>query len=169
MNPLITLCLSTLLGVTFFNSLLRSFRHSQDAGLVRLGELSPRFEKNAARWEANWLGIVGLMTLIGGTFQITTISTAVLLYLRTFGEWTPAGVLVILLCGLVYILLATSLPVVLSEYYADRITLWGLPIADLFYRVLFPLSFVISTVERLLHIQLAHSSDSGNRPSAGDE
>ncbi|MGA0333680.1 MAG: hemolysin family protein [Kiritimatiellia bacterium] len=169
MNPLITLCLSTLLGVTFFNSLLRSFRHSQDAGLVRLGELSPRFEKNAARWEANWLGIVGLMTLIGGTFQITTISTAVLLYLRTFGEWTPAGVLVILLCGLVYILLATSLPVVLSEYYADRITLWGLPIADLFYRVLFPLSFVISTVERLLHIQLAHSTDSGNRPSAGDE
>ncbi|MDF3128217.1 hemolysin family protein [Kiritimatiellaeota bacterium B1221] len=169
MNSIYPLCLTSLFGVTFFNTLLRSFRHSQDAGLIRLGELSPRFEKNAERWEKHWLEIVGLMTLIGGAFQITTIASSVLIYLELFKTFNALSGLVIFISGICYILLATSLPVVLSEYYADRITLWGLPVADVFYRVLFPFSFVISTVERMLHIQLAHNKDSGNRPSAGDE
>lgn len=158
-----------LAGVSFFNSLLRSFRHSQDAGLTRLGEHAPRFEKNAARWEKHWLEIVGLMTLIAGACQITTISSAVLLYLDYFDGFTPLGLLLVGISGVGYILLATSVPVVLSEYYADRITLWGLPLADVIYRVLFPLSFLISAVERMLHLQLSHSKKTGNRPSAGDE
>jgi CBS domain containing-hemolysin-like protein len=169
MNSLLFLYLGTQLGVTFFNTLLRSFRHSKDAGLSRLGEHAPRFEKNADRWEKHWLEIVGLMTLIGGAFQITTITSAVLIYQNLFTAFTPLSAAYIGVTGICYILLATSLPVILSEYYADRITLWGLPIADLVYRVLFPLSFLISAVERMLHLQLAHSKESGNRPSAGDE
>jgi putative hemolysin len=169
MNSLLFLYLGTQLGVTFFNTLLRSFRHSKDAGLSRLGEHAPRFEKNADRWEKHWLEIVGLMTLIGGAFQITTITSAVLINQNLFTAFTPLSAAYIGVTGICYILLATSLPVILSEYYADRITLWGLPIADLVYRVLFPLSFLISAVERMLHLQLAHSKESGNRPSAGDE
>ncbi|WFB35008.1 hemolysin family protein [Kiritimatiellota bacterium B12222] len=169
MNTYIPLGIGTLLGVTFFNTLLRSFRHSHEAGLTRLQELSSRFERNADRWEKQWLGITGLVTLIAGACQITTIVTAVIIYQDWFDHLQAVSIPLILLCGVLYILLATSLPVVLSEYYADRITLWGLPFADLLYRVLFPLAIVISTVERMLHLQLAHSEDSGNRPSAGDE
>lgn len=169
MNPLITLCLSSLLGVTFFNSILRSLRHSKEAGLTRLGESSPRFEKYAERWEKHWLEIIGLLTLISGFCQISTISASVLLYQEWFETIQAVGIPVILLSGIAYILLATSLPVVLSEYYADRITFWGLPFADILYRILFPLSFTISAVERLLHLQLSHDDILGNRPSAGDE
>jgi len=169
MNPLLMSCAASLIGVTFFNSLLRSFRHSQDAGFTRLGEISPRFKKNAERWESHWPGIFGMMTLIGGVFQILTIASAVLLYLQLFGEFSALGGAVIVAWGIVYILFATSLPLVLSEYYADRITLFSLPVADLFYRVLFPLSFIITLVERMLHLQLSHNKDTGNRPSAGDE
>lgn len=169
MNSHLTLCISSLIGVTFFNSLLRSLRHSREAGLTRLGEISPRFEKNADRWEKHGPEIVGLMTLIAGALQISTIGSAFLLYMNWVGELNVYGAVAMIAFGVFYILLATSLPVVLSEYYADRITLWGLPFADLLYRILFPLAFIISTVERLLHLKLAHNEDSGNRPSAGDE
>src|SRR5690606_29350353 len=102
MNSIYLLCFSTLLGVTFFNTLLRSFRHSQDAGLTRLGDLSPRFAKNAERWEKHWLEIVGLMTLIGGTFQITTIAAAVLIYLEMFEAFTAVAGGMILFAGVCY-------------------------------------------------------------------
>ncbi|MDA3874306.1 MAG: hemolysin family protein [Kiritimatiellae bacterium] len=169
MNPLLSLCLGCLLGIGILNTLLRSFRHSHEAGLYRLSEKSPHFRRNVERWEKHWLEIIGLMTLIAGTCQITTIGTAFLLYQVWFDQFTLLSAAAMAAYGLAHILLATTLPVVISEYYADRITLRGLPVAAVLYRLLFPLAFLISVVERGLHLHLASDDDKGNRPSAGDE
>jgi CBS domain containing-hemolysin-like protein len=169
MNSLLTFCISCLVGISLFNILIRSFRHSHEAGLYRLGEKSAYFQRNITRWEKHWMEILGLMTLIAGSFQITTIGTAFLLYLEWFETFTPLGCLAMAAYGLSHILLATTLPVVFSEYYADRITLRGLPLADILLRLLFPLAFLVSVVERTLHLHLASEDDQGNRPSAGDE
>lgn len=169
MNPLLSLCLGCLLGIGLLNTLLRSFRHSHEAGLYRLSEKSPHFRRHVERWEKHWMEILGLMTLIAGTCQITTIGTAFLLYLDWFDQITLVGAAAMAAYGLAHILLATTLPVVFSEYYADRITLRGLPVAAVLFRLLFPLAFLISVVERTLHLHLASEDDQGNRPSAGDE
>lgn len=169
MNPLLSLCLGCLLGIGLLNTLLRSFRHSHEAGLYRLSEKSPHFRRHVEHWEKHWMEILGLMTLIAGTCQITTIGTAFLLYLDWFDQITLVGAAAMAVYGLAHILLATTLPVVFSEYYADRITLRGLPVAAVLFRLLFPLAFLISVVERTLHLHLASEDDQGNRPSAGDE
>jgi CBS domain containing-hemolysin-like protein len=168
-NPLIGICIGCLLGTSVFNTLLRSLRHSHEAGFTRLGEKSSTFEKKAELWELRWLGITGLLTLIAGSFQLATIGSAFLL----FEQWTEAVTLPALLAlaayGLLHIFVCTSIPVVLAEYYADRITLTGLPVAWFLYRILFPFSLIIYLVEKLLHGQFSAGDDEGNRPSAGDE
>ena len=169
MNPLLGVCLFSLVGASLFNTLLRSLRHSHEAGFTRLGEKSPRFERMSETWEARWLGITGLLTLFAGVCQLATIGSAFLL----FDQWTtttsPLGLAGLAGYSLLNILLSRSVPVVISEYYADRITLRGLPVAWVLYRLLFPLSLLISLVEKVLHFKLASDDDEGNRPSAGDE
>jgi CBS domain containing-hemolysin-like protein len=168
-NPLLSTCLGSLIGVSLLHTLLRSLRHSHEAGFTRLGEKSPRFERMAGIWEQHWLGITGLLTLISGACQLATIGSAFLLFERWTGLMNPVALLGIAGYGLINILLCTSIPVVLSEYYADRITLRGLPVAWVLYRILLPLSLLVSLVEKLLHVQLSGGDEEGNRPSAGDE
>lgn len=169
MTTLIAVCGGSLFGACLFNTLLRSLRHSYEAGLTRLGEKSPRFARMAERWEARWLGITGILTLLAGVSQLATIGTAFLLFEPWLESSSPAALAALAGYGLVNILISRSVPVVLSEYYADRITLRGLPVAWVLYRLLFPFSLLISLVEHLLHLKLSAEDEEGNRPSAGDE
>lgn len=168
MNPLISISLASLCGASLFNSLLRSFRHSHEGGLSRLGEKSHRFERLAERWEEKWHGITGLLTLFAGMCQLVTIGAAVL-FLNPMESTGVATYLWLAGYGLLNILVCTSLPGILAEYYADRITLRGLPIIWVLYRITFPLSLLVSLVEKSLHVKLSAEEDEGNRPTAGDE
>ena len=169
MSTLLPICLLSLLATSFFNTLLRALHASHEAGFSRLGEDSPRFRKQEPRYERNWLRMIGLATLLAGSFQIVTIGAAVRIVLEhlTGPFWT--GGIFIAVYGLFNILLSRTLPVVLAEQYADRITVNGLPALALLTRLLFPLAVLMAAVERVLHLHLASPNEEGYRPSAGDE
>lgn len=169
MNTLYAVCAGSLLGASFFNTLLRSFHFSHEAGLSRLGEKSSRFQKTARRWEKRWLEMIGLVNLLAGGLQIVTIGSAFLVYRELFQGVTPLGVAAALAYGFVNILLIRSLPVVMAEHYADRVTMLGLPLTGALFWFLYPLSWLLSTIERLLHLRLGSENEQGNRPTAGDE
>lgn len=169
MTSLLIACAGALLATCLFNTFLRAFHASHEAGLYRLGEVSPRFRKKEAFYEANWLRLVGLATLLAGTAQIATIGAAFLLYTRHLRTPLWTGPLFLAAYGLANILLSRTLPVVLAEHYADRITQGGLPLMRTAYRLLFPLAWAMAFFERVLHLRLASSDEKGNRPTAGDE
>jgi len=169
MNTLYGMCGGFLLATTFFNTLLRAFRFSHEAGLSRLAETSPRFQKSATRWEKRWHEMTGLVTLLAGTSQILTIGAAFLIHDRLFGDLSLPGIALLCAYGLVNILMTRSLPWELAEHYADRVTLLGLPLTAALFWALFPLAYIIWFLERTLHLRLANTQETGNRPSAGDE
>lgn len=169
MNPTLVVCIIGLFFASLLNTLLRSLRHSHEGGFTRLGEKSRRFARMGKIWEARWLGITGLLSLVAGGFQLATIGSAFLLYNEWADSFTEISLLALAGYGLLNVFLCTSIPVVLAEYYADRITLSGMPAAWVLYRILFPLSFLVSVVEKRLHGTLSGGDEEGNRPSAGDE
>jgi len=169
MNTLLTLSLGCLFGISFFNTLLRSFRNSHEAGLSRLSGKSAAIAKHITRLDTRWLEVTGLITLLGGICQLTTIASTILL-LQPLLESDPGMGWGLGFCyGLVNIVMTYTLPVVLAEHYADRVTLVCLPFVSWLHRILFPFALLISSLERALHLHLGSSQDAGNRPSAGDE
>ncbi len=169
MNSLLLLCAGSLLASTAFNTLLRALRTSGEAGLSRLPEKIPAFARAQRRWEPRWPEIIAILTFFAVGFQITTIWAAVTLYNQAFPSLGWSGIATTALYTLLNITLTRTLPGVLSEHYADRITVHTLPFCGLLFLLLFPLAFLISGIERVLHLRLGSRTDEGNRPSAGDE
>lgn len=169
MITLLTGCFAALVATSLFNTLLRAFHASHEAGLYRLGENSPRFRQREPFYDKNWLRLIGLSTLLAGSAQILTIGAAFLVYSRYWREPLWVGALFLAGYGLVNILLSRTLPVVLAEHYADRISHAGLPFMRQVYRLLFPLAMAMAFFERVLNLRLASSNEKGNRPSVGDE
>jgi CBS domain containing-hemolysin-like protein len=172
MNTLLILCSTSLLGAALFNTLLRSLRYSGEAGLSRLPEKFPRFDATLRRWEKRWPEIISVVTLLAVSLQIATIWSAVNLYdiyAEQVGGPIWLGVAAVALYTLLNITLTRTLPGVLSEHYADRITVHTLPLCGLLYFIFWPLAFLITWIEKILHLRLGSKTDEGNRPSAGDE
>jgi len=169
MNDLWTIGASALLLASLFNTLLRSLRFSGEAGLSRLAEKQPKFARHLPRWAKAWNEIIAVTTLIAVSSQIAAIWSAVLIFHRTFPETQIWGLLAVAVYTLLNITLTRTLPGVLAEHYADRITLTALPVCGILFWLLFPLAYFISGLEKLMHLRLAGSVEEGNRPSAGDE
>jgi len=168
MNPLLGLSTLALLGSGAFNTLLRSLRFSGEAGLSRLSEKQPKFARAEKRWGSKWMEMISVITLLAVCCQIAAIWSAVTLF-NLHLQPDPFGLLIVALYTLLNIALTRTVPGVVAEHYADRITLTLLPVCGLLYWLLFPFAFLLTGIERLLHLRLAGSPDQGNRPSAEDE
>jgi len=169
MTALLTTCLTSLIGTGFFNTLLRAFHASHEAGLARLAENHPRFERHLPFYEKYWQPLIGLTTLLAGSLQILNIGCAFLIFANYLQDPLWQGAVFLGVYGLGNILLSRTLPVILAEHYADRISIRGLPLQRILYRILFPLAHLLAALERVLHLRLASETDDGNRPTAGDE
>jgi len=101
--------------------------------------------------------------------QILNIGCAFLIFSNYLQDPLWKGVAFLGIYGLGNILLSRTLPIILAEHYADRISLMGLPLQRIFYRFLFPLAHLLAWFERILHLRLASDTEDGNRPTAGDE
>lgn len=158
---LITLALNCLLA-----SIFTSLRFTGDAGVSRLFEREGRNIKLLEFWKNRWNLLCKTSRLL---LTLTTISTFILFYLALHDcdLWFMGATLFLL--ALVYMLIARVIPYVLSESYADRISLAALPIIGvltvLMYGFVWPLQFI---EDRLLHHAMS-TSDEEDRPSTEDE
>lgn len=168
MNTLLTYSLLALVGSGAFNTLLRSLRFSGEAGMSRLVEKQPKFAKAEKRWGAKWREMISVITLLAVCCQIATIWGSVTLFnLHLVPD--ALGLTVVALYTLLNIAVTRTVPGVVAEHYADRITLAMLPVCGLLYWLLFPFAFLLTGIERVLHLRLAGTPEQGNRPSAEDE
>jgi CBS domain containing-hemolysin-like protein len=158
-----------MLATSFFATLYASLLVSQEAGLERLAEKYPAatesIERNRVRW--NLLRLAVFLAAIG-TLMAAVFSCVQALDPESAGHpWKLGMVLVAATVGLVLAL--EIIPRVLSEGYADLISMRGLPIAVLLSRLLFPLAYPLTRLEQKLMTWTMSEADGDNRPSHEDE
>lgn len=156
----------TLLLASALASIFTSLRSTGDAGLHRLMEREGQGAKLLAFWANRWDLLCKASRLL---LTLSAIATFIFIYLglRDLELWkTSAG---LFLFSLVYMLIARVIPHVLSESYADRVSLASLPLMSaltfLMYAFVWPLQFIEN---RLLRHAMS-TSDEEDRPSTEDE
>ena len=118
-----------LLLVCLLGTIFSSLRFTGDAGLPRLIERGDRKRKQLSYWQNRWNLLCKTTRLL---LTLSAIATFILFYMA-FRE-CPRHILVlsIFVLSLVYMLVARVIPHVLSESYADRISLAALPLVGIF-------------------------------------
>jgi putative hemolysin len=158
---LVTLAMASTLA-----SIFTSLRFTGDAGLPRLIEREGRQTKRLLFWQHRWPLLCKTARLL---LTLTALATFIFFYLalKDCEMWFMATSLFLL--SLIYMLVARVIPHVLSESYADRISLAALPLIAtltlLLYIFVWPMQFI---EDRLLHHAMS-ASDDEDRPSAEDE
>ncbi len=161
-----TYSLATLLLAGLLASIFTSLRFTGNAGLPRLIERDGRQTKRLQFWQHRWGLLCKTARLL---LTLSALSTFILFYraLQDCALWFMLPSLFLL--SLFYMLVARIIPHVLSESYADRISLAALPgigtLTLLMYLFVWPLQFI---EDRLLHHAMS-TSDEEDRPSPEDE
>ncbi len=170
MKSLILSCIGFLLATGAFNTLLRALRLSAEGGLQRLSEHHPGMASTLKNRERRWPELLATLTLIAGSFQIANIWTSVLIFQHPgFPEAGWASPVFVMGYILLNVSVTRSLPTILSEHFADRITLLFLPLCGVLTWIFFPLAFAFTFAEKHLIHRLQDKHQEGNRPSAEDE
>ncbi len=158
--------LATLSLACLLASVFTSLRFTGDAGLPRLIERGGRQTKRLEFWQNRW-------PLLGKTVRLfltlTATATFIFFYLalKDCETWFMATGIFFL--SLFYMLVARIVPHVLSESYADRISLAALPLVGVSTLLMFPFVWPLQFLEdRLLHHAMS-ASDEDDRPSPEDE
>lgn len=150
------------------SSVFASLRYTGDVGLPRLIERADigRKIKLLQVWQNRWNLLCKTARLL---LTLSTIATFVFYY-RAFagcGFW-------ILFCAvfvfsLVYMVFARIVPHVLSESYADRISLWALPLMGPLTLFLYIFVWPMQRIEDHLLSKAMQASDDEDRPSTEEE
>lgn len=158
---LVTLGLACVLATIF-----TSLRFTGDAGLPRLIEREDRRAKLLESWQPRWDLLCKTSRLL---LTLSAIATFILFYLA-LRDCRPLVMVVSLFAlSLPYMLIARIIPHVLSESYADRISLAVLPVVGVLTLAMFVFVWPLQFMEdRLLHHAMS-SSDEEDRPSTEDE
>ncbi len=161
-----TYSLFTLALNCLFASVFTSLRFTGDAGVPRLMDRDGRKVKLLEFWQYRWNLLCKTARLL---LTLTAIGTFVLFYLALHDCQTWFMALGLFFLSLIYMLVARVIPYVLSESYADRVSLAALPVIGTFtlgmYVFVWPLQFI---EDRLLS-QAMLTSDDEDRPSTEDE
>ncbi|VGO20963.1 transporter associated domain-containing protein [Pontiella sulfatireligans] len=158
--------IATLLLASTLATVFTSLRFTGDAGVPRLIEREGKHTKRLEFWRHRWNLLTKAARLL---LTLTAIATFILFYLALQECGKGFTVAALFLLSLLYMLVARIIPYVLSESYADRISLAALPMIGtltlLLYAFVWPLQFI---EDRLLHHAMS-SSDEEDRPSTEDE
>jgi len=158
---LVALALASMLA-----SICTSLRLTGDAGLPRLIGRKGRHTKRLGFWQHRW----GLLSKTARLLlTLASIVTFIFAY-RALKECDAWGVVLGLFAlALCYMFFVGIVPHVLSESYADRISLATLPLIGLFTWLVFPFVWPLQYVEELLLHHAMSASDEEDRPSPEDE
>ncbi len=158
--------LASLASACTLASVYTSLRFTGDAGLPRLMERNGRSVKRLRFWQSRWNLLCKTSRLL---LTLSAIATFVFFYLslRRCEPWVVVAGLFFL--SLIYMFFARVIPHVLSESYADRISLVALPVISLLTMVLFVFVWPLQYIEDHLLRHAMSASDQEHRPSTEDE
>lgn len=158
---LIALCIAGVLASVF-----SSLRYTGDAGLPRLMERSGRSIKLLESWQNRW-------GLLCKTTRLLLTLSAIATFVFFFKAFSDCSISVklgsLFFLSLVYMLVARSIPHVLSESYADRISLAALPLVVPLTIGLYVFVWPLQRIEDRLLSHAMSTSDEEDRPSTEDE
>ena len=158
--------IAALLLAGFWAVLFAAFRETGNAGVMRLAEKKPAAEAALERWSSRWNLLRTTLRFCLTFFEISAIYFA----FHTFAcplavEWIG----VILVMTPLYLLFIRVIPFVLAESYADRLSLFFLPLVIAFTHLLTPVVWPIYAIERRLLARALSSADEDDRPTPEEE
>jgi putative hemolysin len=158
--------IGTLAFAGFFASLFTSLSVTGDAGLPRLIERETKHRKRLALWQSRWPLLCKTARLL---LTLCAIANFILYYLA-LKDCSPIVMSATLfLLALLYMLVARIIPHVLSESYADRVSLLALPLIAPLTLLMIPFVWPLQYVENKLLQHAMRASDEKDRPSPEDE
>ncbi len=147
-------------------SIFASLRYTGDVGLPRLSERAGKKSKLLERWHSHWNLLCKTTRLL---LTLSAIATFVFFYLSLKECAANIFFSSLFLLSLIYMLVARIVPHVLSESYADRISLAALPIVGPVTLLLFIFVWPLQKIEDRLLSHAMSASDDEDRPSTEDE
>ncbi len=147
-------------------SVFDSLRYTGDVGLPRLIERAGRRLKLLERWKDRWNLLCKTTRLL---LTLCAIATFVLFYLSIRDCAAPVLFAALFVYSLAYMLIARIIPHILSESYADRISLSALPIVEPVTLALYIFVWPLQRIEDRLLSHAMSASDEEDRPSTEDE
>lgn len=155
-----------LLLASFFSILSCCFRSTGDAGVPRLIDKNPGSVRLLEKWKDRWNILLLSIRACLGLSEIGAVYCAV----KASADMSAFG-LVGLVIGaiLLYMIFIRMIPYVLSESYADRISINFLPLAASISAPLYILIWPIDRIEKKLLARALSTSDEDDHPTAEDE
>jgi CBS domain containing-hemolysin-like protein len=150
----------------FWAVLFAAFRETGNAGVIRLAEKKPHAKEVFTRWAGRWHLLRTTLRFCLTLFEIMAVYFAVRIFPFTRAvEW----IVLMFLMTLLYMLFIRVIPFVLAESYADRLSLFFLPLVIGCTRLLMPLVWPVYALERGLLAHALSSADEDDRPSSEEE
>ncbi len=158
--------IAALLTASFWAVLFAAFRETGNAGISRLAEKKPQAKAVLESWAGRWNLLRTTLRFCLTFFEISAIYFAFHAFKFPLAvEWIG----LMLVMTPLYLLFIRVLPFVLAESYADRLSLFFLPLVIAFTRLLAPLVWPVYTIERRLLARALSSADEDDRPTPEEE
>ncbi|MGE4490477.1 MAG: CNNM domain-containing protein, partial [Kiritimatiellales bacterium] len=162
----LTYSIAALLFAGFWAVLFAAFRETGNAGIIRLAEKKPNAKEVFIRWSKRWNLLRTTLRFCLTLFEITAVYFA----LRAFSFTYPIQWIGLMLgMTLLYLLFIRVIPFVLAESYADRLSLFFLPLVIGCTWLLSPLVWPVYMLERGLLARALSSADEDDRPTPEEE
>lgn len=155
-----------LLFAGFWAILFASFRETGNAGVLRLSEKRPQAKAVFEYWSGRWNLLRTTLRFCLTLFEISAIYFAFHAFDFPLAvEW--AGLMLIMTP--LYLIFIRVIPFVLAEGYADRLSLFFLPLVIFLTRLLTPVVWPIYAMERGLLARALSSADDDDSPTPEEE
>jgi putative hemolysin len=155
-----------LLIAGFWAVLFAAFRETGNAGILRLAEKKPQAKASLEHWAHRWNLLRTTLRFCLTLFEITAIYFA--FHAFTFSlavEWIG----LMLIMTPLYLIFIRVIPFVLAESYADRLSLFFLPLVIAVTRLLTPVVWPLYAMERGLLARALSSADDDDSPTPEEE
>jgi putative hemolysin len=157
---------AALLFAGFWAVLFAAFRETGNAGILRLAEKKPKAKATLESWSGRWNLLRTTLRFCLTLFEISAIYFAFHAFnLPLAVEWLG----LMLIMTPLYLIFIRVIPFVLAESYADRLSLFFLPMVIAVTRLLSPVVWPIWAMERGLLARALSSAEEDDRPTPEEE
>lgn len=158
--------IAALLFAGFWAVLFAVFRETGNAGVLRLTEKKPQAKASLEHWSSHWNLLRTTLRFCLTLFEITAIYFAFHAFNFPLAiEWVG----LMLVMTPLYLIFIRVIPFVMAESYADRLSLFFLPLVIALTRLLTPVVWPIYAMERGLLARALSSADEDDRPTPEEE
>lgn len=158
-----------LAGSGFFSTLYAALTVTGNAGVSRLEDTFPKAVRRMERWASRWNLLRAALLIAAVALQVVTVALLVLHFSARGSAFSLGEVGVLAGLVLLFALVWEVLPTVLSESYADRLTVLFFPAAVACAGALYAVAWPFARLERRLLALCREKAPEKDRPSSEDE